>query len=83
MAPTKTFYLKRPMANHWRTDEEIKQAYGYKDGTFYNLKRECLTTPYANAIIQPNKHNTFIDEDLWQKFLKYKSDQYMERIYGI
>ena len=64
------------MANGWRTKEEIEKLYGYSQSTFYDRRNECLALPeYRDAVILDGQQKTFIDENLWQKFLRYRSEK--------
>lgn len=70
-------------SNSWRTAKWIMKAYGIEKTTFLDYRKDCLASEYKDAIIQINKKKTFIREDLWQKFLRNKSDKYLEEHYGI
>lgn len=68
------------MANGWKTVDEICQDYHIKKGTFYSRRDECLSLPeYRDAVIRDGGQRTYIDENLWQKFLRYRSEQYRIR----
>lgn len=68
------------MANDWKTPEEICQDYHITMATFYNRRDECLSNPdYRDAVIRDGGKRTYIDENLWQKFLRYRSEQYRIR----
>lgn len=65
------------MANGWKTPDEICRDYHIKMGTFYLRRKECLSNPdYRDAVIRDGGQITYIDENLWQKFLRYRSEQY-------
>lgn len=68
------------MANHWRTKEQIMDAYGYSASTFYARCDECWANPdYRDAIIHDGGQKTFVDEDRFQDFLRYRSDNYRKQ----
>ena len=68
------------MANHWRTKEQIMDAYGYSSGTFYARCQECWANPdYRDTIIRDGGSKTFVDEDRFQDFLRYRSNNYRKQ----
>ena len=68
------------MANGWKTPDEICHDQHIKMGTFYKRRDECLSNPdYRDAIIRDGGQRTYVDENLWQKFLRYRSEQYRIR----
>ena len=68
------------MANNWKTKQQIMNDYGYSEGTFYARCQECWSMPdYRDAIIHDGGAYTFVDEDKFQKFLRYPSEQYRQR----
>lgn len=75
--------LKPKMANGWKTADQIRQAYGFKKTYFYYLKIKCLESAYADAIIQPTRSLTYIDENRWQEFMRSLSNEYLEKKYGV
>lgn len=61
------------MSRNWLSKKEFVDKYGYSDSTFNRRKEECLGTQYRDAFIQPSKYELWIDEDIYQEFLIYKS----------
>lgn len=68
------------MINNWKTLDQIGQAYNLKSGALNKWIQECKQSPYANAIVRPSGSRTYIKEDLWQKFLEWKSDKRNEKL---
>ena len=69
------------MANNWKTKKEIMADYGYSEGTFYSRCKECSLLPdYRNAIIHDGGQRTYVDENRFQDFLRYRSEQYRKRM---
>lgn len=68
------------MANNWKTKKEIMTDYGYSEGTFYSRCKECSLLPeYRDAIIHDGGQRTYVDENRFQDFLRYRSEQYRKR----
>lgn len=61
------------MSRNWLSKEEFIAKYGYSKCTFNRRREECLKTKYRDAFIQPSKYELWIDEDIYQEFLIYKS----------
>lgn len=61
------------MFRNWLSKKEFVDKYGYSNSTFNRRKEECLKTQYRDAFIQPSKYELWIDEDIYQEFLIYKS----------
>lgn len=61
------------ISRNWLSKKEFVDKYGYSDSTFNRRKEECLETQYRDAFIQPSKYELWIDEDIYQEFLIYKS----------
>ena len=61
------------MSRNWLSKKEFVDKYGYSDSTLKKKKKECLETQYRDAFIQPSKYELWIDEDIYQEFLIYKS----------
>lgn len=59
---------------NWLSKEEFLSKYNYSPATFSRRREECLNSPYRKAFIQPSKKELWIDEDIYQEFLIYKSD---------
>ena len=69
------------MANNWKTKKEIMADYGYSEGTFYSRCKECSLLPdYRDAIIRDGGQRTYVDENRFQDFLRYRSEQYRKRM---
>ena len=69
------------MANNWKTKKEIMTDYGYSEGTFYSRCKECSLLPdYRDAIIHDGGQRTHVDENRFQDFLRYRSEQYRKRM---
>lgn len=69
------------MANSWKTVPEICTDYGIKDKTFYAWADECRAYPeYRDAIICPTGKRTFVDEDKWQAFLRFMSEERRKKL---
>lgn len=69
------------LANGWKTKEQIMADYGYSDATFYTRRSECLNLPeYRDAVIMDGQQKTFIDENIWQKFLRYRSERTRQKM---
>lgn len=71
------------MANGWKTPEQIQKDYDIEKSAYHNWKTECLASPYRDAIIQPTSKRTYIDENKWQEYIKWKSakraDSHMDK----
>lgn len=63
------------MANGWRTKEQIMKDYGYSEGTFGDRMRECLESPYSNAIVSDRSKYGIVIEPIYQKFLIWRTSQ--------
>ncbi|WP_260240773.1 hypothetical protein [Limosilactobacillus reuteri] len=69
------------MANDRKTKEQIMADYGYSEATFYSRCKECsLLSEYRDAIIHDGGQRTYVDEDRFQDFLRYRSEQYRQRM---
>lgn len=65
------------MANNWRTREQIMKDYNYSQSVFYDRCSECSALPeYRDAIIHDGGQRTYVDENRFQDFLRYRSEQY-------
>lgn len=68
------------MANSWKTIDQICDDYNIKQQTFYNWADKCKSYPeYRDAIIQPTGQRTFIDEEKWQGFLRFMSEEHRKK----
>ena len=63
------------MANGWKSREQIMKDYGYSEGTFGDRMRECLESPYSNAVVSDTSKYAIIIEPLYQKFLMWRSEK--------
>ena len=61
------------MSRNWLSKKEFVDKYGYSDSTLNRREEEYLETQYRDAFIQPSKYELWIDEDIYQEFLIYKS----------
>ena len=69
-----------PMANGWKTREEICKDYGIGKDTFYDWRADCLSyRQYTDAIITVGR-KTYIDENRWQAYLKHRSQEQLEKM---
>nr|WP_321316054.1 hypothetical protein [uncultured Ligilactobacillus sp.] len=63
------------MSRNWLNKQEFMNKYGYEESTFIRRREECLSSPYRKAFIQPTKYELWIDEDIYQEFLIFKSEK--------
>lgn len=63
------------MSRNWLNKEQFMSKYDYSESTFIRRKEECLQTQYRKAFIQPSKKELWIDEDIYQEFLIFKSEK--------
>lgn len=63
------------MANGWKTKKQIMDDYGYSEGTFGDRMRECLESPYSNAIVSDGSKYGIVIEPIYQKFLIWRTSQ--------
>lgn len=69
------------MANGWKTPQEIMKDYGLEKSAFAERKRDCIANPeYRDAIVQDGRKMTYIIEERWQAYLRYRSEQYRIRM---
>ena len=69
------------MANGWKTPQEIMKDYGLEKSAFAERKRDCIANPeYRDAIVQDGRKMTYIIEEHWQAYLRYRSEQYRIRM---
>lgn len=64
-----------------KRSEDKRTDYGYSEATFYSRCKECsLLSEYRDAIIHDGGQRTYVDEDRFQDFLRYRSEQYRQRM---
>lgn len=64
------------MANGWKTPKQIQMDYGLSDKNWSKWRQKCEASPYRDAIVRVSKRSTFVIEDRWQKFLKWRSEEF-------
>ena len=65
------------------TVEEIMRRYHLKKSTFYNRRRECLLNPKFKDAILLDGRQTLIEEDLWDKFMRDRSERQRKRLLNL
>ncbi|CCI85318.1 hypothetical protein [Lactobacillus pasteurii] len=64
------------------TRNELMELKHYSLSTYYLRRAECLTSPYASALVFDG-NRTLIKLDLWDKFIEWKSDNKKRELLGI
>lgn len=64
------------------TPKDIMEHFGYSQATYYNRRRECLASPYADAIITDH-HKPKIILERWTAWLKWQSRKNYEEKLGL
>ncbi|MDC7953571.1 hypothetical protein [Liquorilactobacillus mali] len=61
------------MERAWLSKAEFKEKYGYKETKYQAFVKEILESEYRDAIIRPSNKEVWIDEEILQDFLMWKS----------
>lgn len=64
------------------TKEELMELKHYSPSTYYSRRRECLASPYAKALCFDG-NQTYINLELWDKFIRWKSDKKLKSLLGL
>lgn len=63
------------MANGWKSKKQIMRDYGYSEAVFSDRMRECLDSPYSNAIVSDKSKYGIVIEPIYQKFLIWRMNK--------
>lgn len=66
------------MGNGWRFVEDIKSSYHYSDAVWCRLRQQCEGTKFRNAIIRVSGRTTYVVEQRWQDFLRWRAEKFQE-----
>ena len=69
---------KPQMGNGWRFVEDIKISYHYSDAVWCRLRQQCEETKFRNAIIRVSGRTTYVVEQRWQDFLRWRAEKFQE-----
>lgn len=69
---------KPQMGNGWRFVEDIKISYHYSDAAWCRLRQQCEGTKFRNAIIRVSGRTTYVVEQRWQDFLRWRAEKFQE-----
>lgn len=69
---------KPQMGNGWRFVEDIKSSYHYSDAVWCRLRQQCERTKFRNAIIRVSGRTTYVVEQRWQDFLRWRAEKFQE-----
>lgn len=65
------------------TPQQVMAKYHYKKSKFYDDRQKCMASDYSDAVILMGKRKTLIDEDRWQEWIEYNSEQAKLKYFGI
>ncbi len=61
------------MVRPWLSKEEFKDKYGYKESKYQAFVKEVAESEFRDAIVRPSSKEVWIDEEILQDFLIWKS----------
>ena len=65
----------------WLTVKALCDKYDYSTSAYDKRRRECLLSPFQDAIVYDG-HHTMIIEERWQAFMKEKSRKHWQEVFG-
>lgn len=64
------------------TKEAIMKHYGWKHSTYYERRKECLASPYQDAIQMDSGRHHMVDPDRFAEFIKWLDRKNKIKKYG-
>ena len=65
------------------TSKEMMAKLKISRSTFMRRTRDCEHSPYKKAVIHDGARRLYYRQELWDKFMEYRTDKYYEEVYGI